>query len=135
MNKISELEGALLDAAVAKAQGLIVRVNDAGDTAIVMDPGRPEPYRHNSYTPSSLWAVGGPIIEREHIAVYSLADAFGSLWAAGYNIDAENGEFYSADSGFGAASIVMKHHSHGNTPLIAAMRAYVASKFGEEIEL
>jgi hypothetical protein len=65
------------------------------------------------YTPSTDWAQGGPIIEREGITVGP--DTGLDWWVAhikgGVYID------------------------HGSTPLIAAMRCYVASKLGAEIEL
>jgi hypothetical protein len=35
----------------------------------------------------------------------------------------------------GANKIGFRHLQYGNTPLIAAMRCYVASKMGDEIEI
>ena len=64
------------------------------------------------YSPSTDWSQGGPIIEREGITVRRYTDA---LW------DASMGRLnYVAD---------------GPTPLIAAMRCYVASKLGDEVEV
>lgn len=60
---------------------------------------------------STDWAVGGPIIERERI---ELRDAGGDGWAADDNLHATQ---------------------YGDTPLIAAMRCYVASKLGDEVEV
>ena len=61
---------------------------------------------------STDWALAGPIIEREGITVRRYTDA---LW------DASIGRLdYVAD---------------GPTPLIAAMRCYVASKFGDDLVL
>jgi hypothetical protein len=58
------------------------------------------------------WALGGPIIEREGITVRRYTDA---LW------DASIGRLdYVAD---------------GPTPLVAAMRCYVISKLGDEVEV
>jgi len=59
---------------------------------------------------STDWAQGGLIIEREHIA----------LWSEGYDWEAKR---------YG------QHESWGQTPLIAAMRCYVASKLGNEVEI
>ena len=60
---------------------------------------------------STDWAAGGPIIEREWV----------SLWQVGHNYwKADKGGLYSAQS---------------ETPLIAAMRCYVASKLGDEVAL
>lgn len=59
---------------------------------------------------STDWVQGGPIIEREGIAVYLYGD---SEWNAH----------------------VGERESVGPTPLIAAMRCFVASKLGDEIEI
>lgn len=66
------------------------------------------------FNPSKSWMWGGPIIEREKIDI----QCGGWKWGAwrGSNPDWEPvGEAF------------------GGTPLIAAMRAYVAWKFGEEV--
>ena len=60
---------------------------------------------------SSDWACGGPILEREGISIYRMT----TDWSAAYNPS-------------GAAQ-------DGPTPLIAAMRAYVASKLGNEVDV
>lgn len=69
-----------------------------------------EPLKEGCTAPpySSDWCFGGPIIEREKISVTSQTN--GHSWAAK-----------------GA-----HNYSYGPTPLIAAMRAYVASKLGDE---
>ena len=59
---------------------------------------------------STDWAQGGPIIEREEICM--LAPVRG-LWR----------------------SINMGRTQYGPTPLIAAMRCYVASKLGDEVDV
>ena len=61
-------------------------------------------------SPSTNWAHGGPIIEREEICV--LAPVRG-LWRG-----RKEGRT-----------------QYGPTPLIAAMRCYVASKMGDEVEI
>ena len=61
---------------------------------------------------SKSWTHGGPIIEREGMTVREYLDGF---WAA----DIENGEY----------------ECEGTTPLIAAMRCYVASKLGNEVDV
>jgi hypothetical protein len=118
--KASELDGALLDAAVAKAEGMAFEIavgvlwTDGGTSG-------------GGFRPSQDWRDGGPIIEREHIDVNSeLNDTVQRSgpeeWWAEMLHDAR-------DDG------VQRSYGHGPTPLIAAMRAYVASKFGDEIEL
>lgn len=66
-----------------------------------------------AYSPSTFWNHGGPIIERERIDVAYLGA--GNTWVA-----------QDADS---------QQNELGSTPLIAAMRCYVASKLGDEVEI
>ena len=61
---------------------------------------------------TSDWAQGGPIIEREGIEL--LCESLGFRWVA---IPQKGPEW------------------RGTTPLIAAMRCYVASKLGDEVEI
>ena len=72
------------------------------------------------YTPSTNWAQGGPIVEREIISVSH--DTAGSTieWAAWTPAPIRD----EAEA-FG----------YGPTPLIAAMRCYVASKLGDDINI
>ena len=67
---------------------------------------------------SSKWEFGGPIIEREGISIVLDWDVVGEfLWGA-TRIE---------------RSVVSQ--AEGTTPLIAAMRCYVASKLGDEVEI
>jgi hypothetical protein len=63
---------------------------------------------------STDWAQGGPIIEREHI---SAAYAYWGEWEAWDDKTMPPPKY------------------RGPTPLIAAMRCYVASKLGDEVEI
>jgi hypothetical protein len=104
--KTSELQGAALDWAVAKAEGFTA--NQAwthGKVALWKG-------RAYKYAPSTDWSQGGPIIEREGIEL--LCESFGFRWVA------------SPQKGL---------EWRGPTPLIAAMRCYVASKFWDEIDV
>jgi hypothetical protein len=107
--KVSELQGAALDWAVAKC---IYEPDD-----VVICDGRVFAYDDatNGFNPSTDWAQGGPIIEREGISV---ATDDVEPWCGFIEDDETNTLFFS-----------------GPTPLIAAMRCYVASKMGDEIEL
>ena len=67
---------------------------------------------------STDWAHGGPVIEQEGISLYLDTN---NLWQA--NIFDDNPAVF-----FGSGV-------EGSTPLIAAMRCYVASKLGEEIDI
>jgi len=64
---------------------------------------------------SESWAQGGPIIDREMIAT-----SRGGSYAK---------NFWMAFQGFSDERI------YGPTPLIAAMRCYVAFKLGDEVDL
>jgi hypothetical protein len=66
------------------------------------------------YNPSTDWAQGGPIIEREISLHYDALRVTGR---------------HSTDQMRYAMDFVVP------TPLIAAMRCYVASQMGDEIEL
>lgn len=100
--KTSELQGAALDWAVAKCVELVGC--DDFDVGFILEGG---------YTPSTNWAQGGPIIEREKINLGWVFCDGREFWTA---------TMYLAES-------------EGSTPLIAAMRCYVASKLGDEIEI
>ena len=110
--KVNELQGAALDWAVAKCEGEPV--------GSFLDGIVPHP-DYNKFYPSTDWAQGGPIIEREKIGVW---------WATHYVDDdgQEYGNHWYAETAEGLVG-------DGPTPLIAAMRCYVASKLGDEIEL
>jgi hypothetical protein len=118
-HKTSELEDAYLDAAVAKAESGSLKGREYSvEGGGVYDPTT---FRLNGsvFAPSHDWAQGGQIIEREKITL--LCPSFRpELWAA----------IPSALSGS-----VKDGTRYGPTPLIAAMRAYVSSKFGDDVEL
>lgn len=109
--RVAELEGAQLDAAVAIAEGLTVRARPGGTYHAKGDSMVPW-YSVPRY--SVEWVRGGPIIERERIW---LAAPIGlrPMWSASVGDDTD---------------CVL-----GPTPLIAAMRAFVASKLGDEVEV
>jgi hypothetical protein len=119
-HKVAELEDALLDAAVAKAEGQLAPIPSSWNAA---ERGEWTWVDGMNLAYSSDWADGGPIIERERIDVAYWGRKTQEPWRAGIGI--------AADSDVWDTDTAMK----GATPLIAAMRAYVASKFGEEIEL
>ncbi|HEY1394749.1 phage protein NinX family protein [Roseateles sp.] len=120
-HKVSELEGALLDAAVAKAAGyrweLSETLRGPYCFAAVPDLEHGDGNGLIGFSPSQFWESGGPIIERERITVAPLPDpaAVGHL--------------------SGCLATVNGRTEHGDTYLVSAMRAYVASKVGNEVEL
>lgn len=114
-HKVAELEGALLDVAVAVALGYrgpaYVPEELCGTWyAGQMDGGV------NPWEPSASWFQAGPIIERERI---------------GMEQGGEDGDMRCFAWRLGQNSL----GQYGPTPLIATMRAYVASKVGDEIDL
>jgi hypothetical protein len=69
---------------------------------------------------STDWAQGGPIIERECIGLRG-PSIRGNAWAAFIDL-----------SGISQGP---QHRHTGPTPLIAAMRCYVASKLGDTVDI
>jgi hypothetical protein len=71
-------------------------------------------------SPSTQWHYAGPIIEREGIttAPYSTHNGVVREWKAGRDWPMSHFPYYL-----------------GPTPLIAAMRCYVASKLGDEVDI
>lgn len=134
--KVSELEGALLDAWVVKALGAY-----RGPYQLVKD-GRPEknclifpggvPFRATTgnLMPSSDWSHGGPIIESERIDV-SLTWGYGVSDAPWYEASLSSHEW---PEGYAERMKEPRFATfEGPTLLVAAMRAFVASKYGEEV--
>lgn len=109
--KTSKLTGAALDWAVAKCEGM--------DYISAYEHGNADEY----FGYSTDWVQGGLIIEREKLGV----------WFSENSVDEEGNllgvaEWYAEDKGG-------DHVRTGATPLIAAMRVYVASKLGDEVEI
>ena len=67
---------------------------------------------------SDEWEAGGPIIEREGISIVLDWDVVGEFSWGATRIE---------------QSVVSQ--AEGTTPLIAAMRCYVASKLGDEVDV
>lgn len=106
---VGNIHGAALNWATATADG-------AG-TDIIQYGGRPAVrFEHSLYLPSSKWEQGGPIIERELIYVMPSSRHEGE-WQAVSNY--EGG----------------RYETIGATPLEAAMRCFVASRFGNFVEI
>jgi hypothetical protein len=121
--KVSELEGAELDYWVAKAIGyeIVMRPqHDIGGIEQRMIKGKGGYFGIPQYHRD--WSQGGPIIEREGIDVVFLRVE--KWWESGMNLtNKENAENLPN----------LFPESNGPTPLIAAMRCFVTSKFGEEV--
>ena len=85
--------------------GLVVKCEGIQDSEFVRTHIDAWPY-------STAWSQGGPIIEREKINIW-----WDGVWHAKYD-------------GCRPDQVQDAH-----TPLIAAMRCYVASKLGDEVEI
>ena len=101
-----------------------IKTNDLKDLALDWAVTKCEGFNHKVTSSewgmwgwSTDWAQGGPIIEREGIDICT--DTYGG-WVATLITDWEDGTFVQ---------------SEGDTCLIAAMRCYVASQLGDEVEI
>lgn len=125
MKEVSELTDAQLDYWVAMAAGLpgvlesYMTKPPKPIACWLLKAGEKLPdFGSGPFSPSTEWLQGGPIIERECISVYFEDEKNG--WNAGFDLCAGDGP-----------GVYMDHWQSGPTPLIAAMRAFVASKFGK----
>ena len=109
--KTSELNGLALDWAVAKCES----VNAEAFRLYYRDA---EGDGNLEFHYSTNWAQGGPIIERENIEMKKGNPLY-------FPKGNEKGEHYE--------NLWIAGKMNGPTPLIAAMRCYVASKLGDEV--
>lgn len=118
--KVSELTGPALDYWVAKAENASDNVGSGAYVAFARMEKWGETWEeqqahpNHRFAPSSDWEHGGPIIDRDKIRLQPPRHA--PQWTA--DCVGEGGAVHFAD---------------GPTPLIAAMRAKVASEYGEEV--
>lgn len=118
---VSEATGPVLDWLVAKALGLSYR-NDEKYGPMCFRPqthpgvvhwdSKPLPY-------STDWSQGGPIIDREKIELKYMAYDKPPYWGA-LKVD---------------TAAYKRQGQIGPTPLVAAMRCFVVSKLGDEVEV
>jgi hypothetical protein len=123
-HKTSELTGALLDAAVAKAEGREFRImpreiwGDGCGITFVHD--RPVCQVGTSYfKPSTDWSQGGPIVDRE---IHTLIERGGLCQAECFYPKWPDPRRFC-------------YSLTGPTLLVAAMRTFVASRLGAEVDL
>ena len=116
----SELIGAALDWAVAKceAEKDVLYCQQQYGRLLVRIAGNHETTDSEwLYSPSTNWAQGGPIIEREKILA-----------------DFDNG--WSFETPWRCAVSINRYDLYdGETLLVAAMRCYVASKLGDVVDI
>lgn len=102
-----ELEGAALDWAVAKAVGLAAYTQPDGPVY--------RPDNGEEWTPTTDWSQAGPLIDEYDVGLVKME--YGDWCAAAYCTE------------------VSAFNDTGPTPLIAAMRAIVATKLGAAVEV
>ena len=112
--KTSELTKAALDWAVAKCEKLDAYTDMVGvGWGVFVDYS--DDYYNINYRPSENWGWAGPIIEREKIGINFIQ----GQWVAD-TTDMDD---------------IYEQVEYGETPLVAAMRCYVASKLGDDVEV
>lgn len=133
--KTSELTGDALVCAVAMCEGYtdLHKIPDRWphEPQWAMMPPRQE------YGAMELWEIGsdrdwgffGPIIERERLSIIPRDGCWDALYQ----------DILFEEDGVTGKNLELwrcgNYYQTGPTPLIAAMRCYVASKLGEEVEI
>ena len=115
--KVSNLDLYQLDYLVAKAEGLIPFVRN--NKCFIKNAGYYDTYYSPTTNPSQAW----PIIERERITIDTCEDD-----------DEKDTEWMATNGGFNREQGI-PYYFFGKTSLEAAMRCYVASKFGDEVDM
>lgn len=109
--KTSELSGTALDWAVAKADDLPIAYIDPFKRVLVAGEGGCD-----SFSPSTNWSQCGPLIEKYNL---SIIEECGE-WCAIKEMELGK---------------ILSNYPYGETYLIAACRAIVASRLGDEVEV
>lgn len=112
--KVSEASGIVLDWLVAKCEG-------EDYSPVITYSGIGQEFPATNY--STDWSLAGPIIDKYLCELLRCESHCGNRrvvwWEAACGTEGEPGHVRAT----------------GDTPLIAAMRCYVASKLGEEVEV
>lgn len=131
-HRVSELTGALLDAAVAKALDWTFEFEDNDCPIFGPSVERPltlglhQPYGNVPWAPSTCWSQGGLIIERSGVSLMTVTTI----------LNGERCECWEASVWGGKAHTgYVPEQFYDKRPLIAICRAKVASHFGEFVEL
>lgn len=126
--KTSELIGPALDWAVAKCEGhewrcpwLLEKEGLAAWVGYERAWGNPTP----AY--STDWSQGGPIIERERLTIAAEGDPKKPVWVSSLT--------WPREVTYEVGTAVRFCSMRGPTSLIAAMRCFVASRLGDEVDV
>ena len=76
------------------------------------------------YSPTTSWAQGGEIIGRE----------IGNLWKHN-KLDPSEFDVWTAAAYHKAPDGTLLYYEEGPTPLVAAMRCFISSRLGDEVEI
>lgn len=117
--RVHNLEGAVLDFWTGKAAG-ISRIEIVNGCCLIKAPGLPSEPSMVPYSPSTNWADGGAIMESAGISIWRYPDL--DSWHAGLNFTCMREE-----------GIRVNHYYQGPSALVAAMRCFIASKFGDQV--
>ena len=132
--KVVDAIGAQLDWLVAKADDNLYPKGDVrllDGKVFTIEPGNYEQSdRWQRYSPSTVWAQAGPILEREITKIFRNV---GGTWSAMILKDVP---IPPEDRGTSLAlTRRAQWNGAGPTPLIAAMRCLITSKLGREVEV
>lgn len=119
--KVSELKDAALDWTVAKIDQRADVLIRNGVLYVKFKGPFERKYTERIYEPHASWSQGGPIIEREGIGLHRATPPVGSVMRTGFE--------------WTATALDRAHIEFGPTPLVAAMRCFVAYKLGEEVDI
>lgn len=123
----AKLTGKALNYAVAKALGGRGLFYDSIATHWIKIDGKDRALSKGwaqSFTPSENWSHGGPIIENAQLCV-----------GFKHQPDPAHYQLNESETVCWARTTSGGYLSHGPTPLIAAMRCYVASILGAEVNI
>ena len=115
---VSELTGPALDWAVAKCEGKNGVLHDDGITRCIVIAAPSGVYK-GTWRPSINWSQGGPIID-------NIKGFLFKQWLESKPESCCEAHIHNYDGDW---------VQFGPTPLIAAMRCYVASKVGDTIDI
>ena len=120
--KVKEATNVQLDWMVAKCEGALYPLGNVvldRKQLLITIGGNIEEDEFMMFRPSTDWSQGGPIIEQKQIYIHPTGDA--NKWES-YVWNADPGIEHFAFKQFGST-------------LVAAMRCYVASELGDEVEV
>ena len=150
--KTDELLDRALDYAVALCQGGTSFHYDTVGTYWITINGKDRALsrgwsKSQSFTPSTDWVYGGPIIYQEGISVIRCCDDYVEddqgfttseripVWAAVLDRHELSESYGPQGDCYGPSYQIDSDAITGPTPLIAAMRCYVAFKLGSAVEV